>query len=170
MSTLISKPAGAAAALAQDDFLLIAADEALPASGHLLVPLARWQAARDGLLERARRGGIGVWLTPDEGPETLAADLADLSLIACHFPASKFGQPYSTAVLLRTRYGYRGALRAFGDIGQDQLFPLARCGFDQFLLPADKSPASALTAFASFSVVYQTSADGHPACFRERAA
>ena len=46
------------------------------------------------------------------------------------------GRGYSTARLLRERYGYRGELRAIGDVQRDQLFYLAQCGFDAFALRA----------------------------------
>ena len=60
-----------------------------------------------------------------------------------------------TAYLLRQRYGYKGEVRAIGDVLRDQLFALKRCGFDAFALRADKDPYDALKAFEDFSEVYQ---------------
>ena len=71
-----------------------------------------------------------------------------------HFPAFTDGRGYSTARLLRQRYGFAGELRAFGDILRDQLFELARCGFDSFVLRDDQDADDALRAFDDFSETY----------------
>src|SRR5205085_11558437 len=91
----------------------------LPA-GPIVVPLGIWKSRREELLARATP--VGVWLAPADDPADLAADAAALPLVAVQFPKFTDGRGYSTAVLLRTRYGYRGELRAFGDVGRDQLF------------------------------------------------
>jgi uncharacterized protein (DUF934 family) len=99
----------------------------LPADGAVLVPLSRWLKDRAAL---AARPETGVWLDSHESPESLAPDLALIPTIAIRFPKSGDGRGYSIARLLRTRYGYRGELRAFGDLGRDHFEPLVRCGFD----------------------------------------
>ena len=146
----------------------LAADEDLTSIpvGPVLVPLSAW-ATRHAELT-ARREPIGVWLKPDDDPAELAGDLGELSLVAVHFPKFADGRGYSTAVLLRTRYGYRGELRAFGDVGRDQLFQLARCGFDSFKLAPQRDPEAALAAFTDFSVRYQGSVDDPVPLFRRR--
>jgi uncharacterized protein (DUF934 family) len=75
----------------------------------------------------------------------------------------------SLAVLLRRRLGYKGELRAVGDVARDQLFYMARCGFDGFALRPDQDPDDALKAFADFSDAYQEAADGFSPLFRRRA-
>jgi len=82
----------------------------------------------------------------------------------------KYGQGYSGAYLLRTRYGFKGDIRAFGDIWRDQFFYLARCGFTQFDIKEGKSLEDALNAFSDFTIPYQTSADGSLPVFNRRAA
>ncbi|MEP7068087.1 MAG: DUF934 domain-containing protein [Usitatibacter sp.] len=139
----------------------------LPA-GAVIVPLSAWKARRDEIV--ARGGLLGVWLAPADDPAQIAADLDRFSVVAVHFPKFTDGRGYSTAALLRTRYGYRGELRAFGDVGRDQLFNLARCGFDSFKLAAHRDPESAIAAFADFSVRYQGSVDDPAPLFRKRAA
>ena len=119
----------------------------VPGGVPVLVPLAFWQAHRAAL--RAR-GAAGVWLAPADDPGALAADLATLHVIAVDFPSFTDGRGYSTARLLRERYGYTGELRAIGDILRDQLFALAECGFDAFALRADREPADALRSFDDF--------------------
>ena len=101
--------------------------------------------------------------------EEIADQLQHFQVIALNFPAFTDGRHYSTAYLLRTRYGYRGEVRAIGDVLRDQLFALRRVGFDAFALRADKDPQDALQSFADFAEVYQASADQPLPLFRRRA-
>ncbi len=82
--------------------------------------------------------------------------------MAVHFPKLTDGRGYSIATLLRRRHGYRGELRAFGDVGRDQLWYLARVGFDAFRLPGHRDPEAALAALETFSVRYQAAAGDPP--------
>jgi uncharacterized protein (DUF934 family) len=134
--------------------------------GPVLVPLASWLKDRAELL--ARREPIGVWLAPGDDAAAIADDLDRFAVVAVQFPKFTDGRGYSTAALLRTRYGYRGELRAFGDLGRDQLFYLVRCGFDAFKLAPHHDTAAALAAFADFSVRYQGSVDDPAPLFRKR--
>ena len=140
-----------------------AATVALP-EGPLAVSLAVWKVRRDELL--ARTSPIGVRLDPADDPGEIAADLPRLALVAVHFPKFADGRGYSTGVLLRRRYGYRGELRAVGDVLRDQLFYLARSGFDSFQLREGADSHAALPSLKSFSVAYQASADGRAPRFR----
>jgi len=133
--------------------------------GAIVVPLAVWKARRDELL--ARPQAVGVWLAAGEDPGELAADTAALSLIGVHFPKFTDGRGYSSAVLLR-RLGYRGELRAFGDVGRDQLFYLKRSGFDAFSLAPHRDPEAALASLHDFTVRYQGSVDDPVPLFRKR--
>ena len=141
------------------------AGDTLP-EGPIAVPLAAWKARRSELL--ARGGALGVWLKPDDEPAELVPDLASLGLIAVHFPKFTDGRGYSTAALLRTRHHYTGELRAFGDVGRDQLFYLKRCGFDSFSLAAHRDPEAALASLEDFSLRYQASVDDPVPLFRRR--
>ena len=139
--------------------------------GPLLVPLAVWRTRKEELIHRnwEHDEPLGIWLAPNEGPEAIAEDLDDLSLIAIHFPKFADGRGYSTARLLRERYGYRGELRAFGDVGQDQLYFLDRVGFDSFAIKeSDADAAGALAAFATFPEAYQAAANENLPLFRRR--
>ena len=136
-------------------------------SGDIIVPLALWVEHDRALL--ARDGGLGVWLDAGEEIEEIADQLQHFQVIALNFPAFTDGRHYSTAYLLRTRYGYRGEVRAIGDVLRDQLFALRRVGFDAFALRADKDPQDALQSFADFAEVYQASADQPLPLFRRRA-
>ncbi|HTY99967.1 MAG TPA: DUF934 domain-containing protein [Rhodocyclaceae bacterium] len=139
--------------------------------GPLLVPVAVWHARRLDLVAREYEHGdpLGVWLAPNEGPETIAEDLGDFTVVAVHFNKLADGRGYSTARLLRERYGYKGELRAFGDIGRDQIFYLNRVGFDSFQLGEGKSAEEALAALDEIPVAYQGAADDALPLFRRRA-
>ena len=139
---------------------------AVPATGDVIVPLPRWLAERDALL--ARSGRLGVWLDAHEEPATIAGDFQHFGILAVNFPQFTDGRGYSTARLLRERYGWRGELRAIGDVLRDQLFYLSRCGFDAFALRAGQDPHAALAAFGDFSEGYQASVERPQPLFRRR--
>jgi uncharacterized protein (DUF934 family) len=142
------------------------APPSLPREGPVAVPLALWATDREALL--ARGGPVGVWLKPDDEPGDLAPDLEHLALIAVHFPKFADGRGYSSAFLLRMRHGYKGELRAIGDVGRDQLFLLKRCGFDSFVLAPDRDPEAAVAGLNDFSLRYQGSVDDPIPLFRKR--
>jgi uncharacterized protein (DUF934 family) len=120
-------------------------------------------------LAPARRAGLGVWLGPADEPAHLAESIASLALVAVDFPVFRDGRGFSTATLLRTRYGFRGDLRAIGDVLIDQLFYLRRVGFSSFALRADQDPEFAVAALRTFTDVYQGSVDQPLPYFRRRA-
>jgi uncharacterized protein (DUF934 family) len=145
------------------------APDALPA-GRVLVPFALWKQAREALVASRSRDALGVWLAPDDEPADLAADFDKISLIGVDFPVFRDGRGYSTARLLRERYGWTGELRAIGDVLRDQLNFMFRCGFDAYAVRADKDIHDALRAFEEFSVKYQGAFDTPQPLFRRRAA
>jgi uncharacterized protein (DUF934 family) len=122
----------------------------------LIVPLARWTSERDRWA--AYPGRLGVVLQPADKVEQLAGDLKRFDLIAAQFPGPTDGRGYTQGRLLRERYRFSGELRAAGYVRRDQLFYLARCGFNSFELPEDQL-ATALTAFSTFTAEYQPSND-----------
>ncbi len=61
-------------------------------------------------------------------------------------------------------------MRAFGDIGRDQIFYINRAGFDAFVLGEGKSAEDALAAFDDFPETYQAAADQPDPLFRRRVA
>ena len=139
---------------------------ALPA-GDVIFPFAVWQARK---AEIAGRASVGILLQPDSPVEEIAGDLARFGVIAVNFPKFVDGRGYSTASLLRQRYGYTGELRAVGDVLHDQLFFFKRVGFDSFALKDGKNLAYALEAgFKPFSDGYQASTSQPQPLFRRRA-
>jgi uncharacterized protein (DUF934 family) len=132
-------------------------------AGPVLVPLATWLDAADAL---AARGDVGVWIASHEDPATLRAWLERLPLVAVDFPKFTDGRGYSIGHLLRTRYGYRGELRAIGDVLPDQLDYLRRVGFDAYAVRADKDIHDALRLLTTFSQPYQNSWEPSLPAFR----
>lgn len=136
-----------------------AASVVVPDQQPVLVPLAVWQLQRAVLLDRARGGTLGVWLAPEEQAQALAEDAKLLQVIGVDFPAFTDGRGYSTAALLRTRYGYTHSLRAIGDVLRDQFQAYVRCGFDTLVPPPGKYSRSqleaALSSLAAFTWPYQ---------------
>lgn len=142
--------------IVEDGWRHLADDEEL-AAGPVIVSLARWQRERETLVSRAEPVGVRVPNTADV--TGLAEDLPKLAVVALEFPKFADGRAYSQARLLRERLNYRGEIRAVGDVLRDQLFFMARSGFDAFELRADRSLEDALTAFAEFSESYQPAVD-----------
>ena len=139
----------------------------VPAQGAVIVPLALWAAARDALIAR---GDVGVLLSPANDPAALGEDLATLPVIAIDFPTFVDGRGYSIARLLRERHRYRGELRAVGDVLRDQLYLMAECGFDAFVVRADRDAADALAGLFDFPGIYAPTARAPLPWFRRRIA
>jgi uncharacterized protein (DUF934 family) len=137
----------------------------LPDGVPVIVPLALWTERRAALIAR---GEIGVLLLPADDPAAIAPDVALLPVVAIDFPQFTDGRGYSHARLLRERYAFGGELRALGDVGRDQLYYLAQCGFDAFLIPDHRSAGDALAGFSDFSDGYQATFARTP-WFRRRA-
>jgi len=136
------------------------AADALPPEGDIVVPLGVWRGQQAALL--GRQGRTGVWLEASEDPAALFAAGPMPELVAVRFPSFTDGRGYSIARLLRERHGFRGELRAIGDVIRDTLFDLSRCGFDAFALRDDQDAEEALAAFDDFTEAYQAGADRGP--------
>jgi len=149
--------------IAIDSWLQLKAEFAIPASGDVIVPLAVWTAQREQLVKRAGRHGVLLENTDD--PRVLTADFDRLALIAVRFPKFVDGRGYSIARLLR-RLGWKGELRAVGDVLRDQLFYMQRVGFNAFATRADRNIQDALKGLTDFSEVYQASVDQPLPLFR----
>ena len=108
----------------------------------------------------------------EESPQVLrianTADPLDCPLegverIELHFPKFTDGRAFSQALLLRRRRGFRGDIRATGDVLIDQLVQMQRTGFSSAVLRADKDVAEAQRQFERFPDYYQGDAvNAHP--------
>lgn len=141
--------------------------------GPLFVPLAVWQAHKGQVSGRA---SVGVWLDSHENVDEIADDLEGITAIALNFPKFTDGRAYSAAALLRSRYGFKGEIRAIGDVLRDQFFFMQRCGFDAIQPKAgkysDAQLEEALASLKDFSTPYQAAIDQPEPLFRraQRAA
>jgi len=164
MPTLIKLRDGAYG-LAEDAFTFVGDDQEIP-PGDVIVSLARFQSEGGALLSEGR--SVGVRLESGEAVEALAYDLPELAVVALAFPKFGDGRAYSAARLLRERFGFKGEVRAVGDVLREQAGFMARCGFDAFE-PADGSTVEVWErATHRFRHAYQRSNDGRQVAFEER--
>ncbi len=140
-------------------------DQTLP-EGDVIVPFSYWLANREVLSNR--NSGLGVCINGDIETEEVAKDLDHFSMIALEFPKFTDGRSYSHARLLRDRYGFKGELRAVGDVLRDQLFFMQRCGIDSFELRKDKDIEDAINAFSEITIRYQAAADCPEPAYKSR--
>ena len=138
-----------------------------PACGSLIVPYAAlrdeaqvWRTRRD--IDR-----LGVRIGVADKLEELAPELGGLELVAFDFPNLGDGRGYSVARLLRERYRFAGEVRAVGKVKRDQLFFMARAGFDAFELSEGEDFAGALESLQRFTVAYTPGAY-HPTVRAQR--
>ncbi len=158
----------AGAALLGDRFERLADDDAFPQSGGVLVSLARFESEKDSLF--ARDGELGVWLQSSESPVAIAGDLDRLALVALDFPVFSDGRSYSSARLLRERYGFKGELRAIGDVLCEQFDFMLRSGFDSLEVQSPNAIEELNRVVREVRVVYQRTADGRATAIDRRMA
>jgi uncharacterized protein (DUF934 family) len=153
--------------LGVDDWHHLADDEPAPASGLVTVSFARWQLDEGTL--RVRADKLGLRLPNTIEPKDIASDLDRFALIILNFPKFTDGRAYSQARLLRTRFHYKGELRADGNVLRDQLLFMRRCGFNSFVVGERAIKESWAKAFNEFDVFYQQPTDGQgPWVMRQR--
>ena len=144
-----------------DDRVLVGADAPAVVDEPALYPLAFWRDQRDAL-----PGDAGVWVDVDVEPDALADVLDAVPLLAISFPAFSDGRGLSLAVLLRSRYGYRGEIRAVGAVHEDVVHYMHRCGFDSFVLDEERNTDVALRALTEPRDTYQGSIRDPKPAFR----
>ncbi len=153
--------------LVPDPWTSLGNEEALPEGAPAIVGLDRWQAERETLIER--NAPLGIRLRSDQPPKLVLDDLDRFAVIALEFPKFGDGRAYSYARLLRERYGFRGELRAVGNVLRDQALFMLRCGFDAFEVAEDSALEGWRAALAEISVFYQPATDGRAAAHGLRA-
>jgi uncharacterized protein (DUF934 family) len=107
-------------------------------------------------------------LEPADDPAKVAGELAGAARVEVNFPKFGDGRGFTLGRLLRERYGYKGELRAVGQITRDHLFYLESCGFDAFELREGEDAGEAIAAFDVFSESYQASPARPVPLFRRR--
>lgn len=128
------------------------------------VTLEEWKENRDSLSGQ----NLELTLESSDTADLVGEDSASFQRISINFPKFADGRGYSAARLLRERHGYKGELRATGDVLIDQLYFMKRCGFDTFALREDQDIDDAIAAFSTFTVNYQNDANDQQPLFRRR--
>jgi uncharacterized protein (DUF934 family) len=149
-----------------DRYVRILDDAPVPASGAVLVPAERFLADAAEFAARAAETGV-IWPNNRDIAE-LAPHLDKIALVALVFPKFQDGRAYSQARILRERLGFRGELRATGQVLRDQFVFMLRAGFDSFEVKKD-ADAKVFGAVAKrYTVFYQPTGDGRLTAFRKR--
>lgn len=140
-----------------------AADSVTVPAGKVIVPLPVWNCQHEALQGRKE---LGLWLASFERAEDIPDNIHRFPVIGVDFHKFTDGRGYTLAYRLRKQMGFRGELRAMGDVLRDQLFYLKRVGFDSFAVREGKDAKEAMAGFADFSLSYQASADTDAPLFR----
>ncbi|TCK09141.1 DUF934 domain-containing protein [Marinobacterium mangrovicola] len=157
---------GVATHLVDDDWVLVDDEQERATGGKAILSLERWK--KRVLVEGEETDSCGVLLGPDDELEEVFPWIDRIPLIALQFPSFRDGRAYSQANLLRTRYKFKGDLRAVGDVLRDQLALMRHCGFSSFVVREDKSVADALKGLEGFDLIYAGSAANPEPLFRRR--
>ncbi len=142
--------------LVADPWIHIADEVAIPSSGPVIVGLVRWCEEKHTLVER--KNLVGVRLKAEQTASEIVADLEHLGVVALAFKSFRDGRAYSTARRLRKRYGYKGELRAIGNVLRDQYLFMLRCGFDALEVKEGETEADWQDATDAISTAYQPAA------------
>ncbi len=135
-------------------------------AGQVIIPVAVWNAQKEQLQNRT---DIGVWLDSDETADLIGADANRFAVIGVNFPGFMDGRSFSTARLLRERYGFTGELRAVGNFIRDQLCYLRRCGVNAFAFANPEANLDeAVKSLSDLQEYYQAAFDQPWPLFRRR--
>ena len=107
------------------------------------------------LIFNSDKSADALQIANDAAPMALQADIAKATVIDLHFPKFTDGRAYSQAALIRKRLGFKGELRATGDVLVDQLQLMQRTGFSTAVLRDGQSLDAAKRMLALFSDFYQ---------------
>jgi uncharacterized protein (DUF934 family) len=94
-------------------------------------------------------------LRNDADPLAIEACLDDVERIDLDFPKFTDGRAFSQAYLLRRRHGFKGDIRATGDVLIDQLVQMQRTGFSSAVLKEGVDATAAQRQFDRFAAFYQ---------------
>jgi uncharacterized protein (DUF934 family) len=110
------------------------------------------------LAEFAASNATAVRIEPGEDARDLIPHLDRITLVEITFPKFRDGRGYSSARILREA-GYKGEMRAAGDVLVDQVAFMKRCGFDTFAPDVPLDPVVVERALSTYADVYQSAAD-----------
>ncbi len=119
----------------------------------------------DAVLDQSN--ATAVRIEAGEDARLLLPLLDRLALIEVDFPVFGDGRGYSAAQILREA-GYKGELRASGDVLVDQIAYMRRCGFDAFAPDAPLDPKVMDKALELYDAVYQGTTDSRAPIWKLR--
>ena len=152
-------------AFVESPFAHVADGEALP-DGAVVVSLSRFLAERESLMQR--NAPLGVRIASSETPDALGSDVHHFAIVELEFPKFRDGRGYSSARVLRDRLGYKGEIRARGDVLRDQWLFMSRVGVDSFEVRPGTRLEDFRAALAEQTVFYQRASDSHASIFELR--
>ena len=133
-------------------------------AGDIIVPLALYLEHQDALIKRSEQ--VAIQINGDDDLSSVLDALDQFPLIAVDFPAFRDGRGFSIARLLQ-RAGYKGQIRATGDIGRDRLAYMVRCGFNAIKIDDETYTPEMLSAFDEMSNYYQSATDDIRAVYHQ---
>jgi len=157
---------GETPAVRPDAWVRLADDEAPVAGAHVIVPFARFKTEHNALLAKA--AAVGVAIGGADAVEDLAPWVAQLQLVLLQFGVFKDGRLFTSARLLRERFGFRGDLRATGDFLPDQAIFLLRSGVTSLEVAETFSVETLARVVRAYSVRYQRALDSQPVIVDQR--
>ncbi len=149
-----------------DPLVHVADDAEIPGEGAILISAARFLGDAEALSLRA--GGTGVTWPNNRDLDDLVPYIGRLVAVALVFPTFRDGRAYSQARLLRERHGYRGELRATGQVLRDQFVFMLRAGFDAFEVRKEADAEAFAATVKRYSVFYQPTGDGRITALHRR--
>ena len=152
--------------IATDTFVHVADDAELPDNGAVLISAARFLENPEAIARRLGKTGV-IWPN-NRDVDDLVPYLDRLAVVALVFPTFRDGRAYSQARLLRERYGFKGELRATGQVLRDQFLFMLRAGFDAFEVKKEADAEAFTNTAKRYSVFYQPTGDGRLTALHQR--
>jgi uncharacterized protein (DUF934 family) len=152
--------------IATDIFVHVADDAELPGDGAVLISAARFLENPEAIARRLGKTGV-IWPN-NRDVDDLVPYLDRLAMVALVFPTFRDGRAYSQARLLRERYGFKGELRATGQVLRDQFVFMLRAGFDAFEVKKEADAEAFTNTAKRYSVFYQPTGDGRLTALHQR--
>jgi uncharacterized protein (DUF934 family) len=149
-----------------DPMFHVADDAEIPVEGAILISATRFLENAEALSERNSKTGV-IWPNSRD-VDDLVPHLGHLAAVALVFPTFRDGRAYSQARLLRERHGFKGELRATGQVLRDQFVFMLRAGFDAFEVKKESDAEAFAATVKRYSVFYQPTGDGRITALHRR--
>ncbi len=118
----------------------------------VIYPLASYLARRETL--KGHSQNVALKVTGDDNLNELTELLDEVALIAIEFPVLRDGRGFSIARNI-VRRGFKGEVRAIGDVGFDRLDNMHRSGFNAYQVESEDCAQMFAKAIQEISVNYQ---------------